>query len=137
MVRWSVALVVTVVGFALATGVCGALVLPPVMKDPAIRWGVTGGLGVAVAALAALWGHSFATGEHPAPAGSGNVPDKGLGTTPAPGASGPGATANTIGGGTFHGPVVQGRDFSGPIIGGPAPDSPAPPSQSPGSGAKD
>jgi hypothetical protein len=126
-----VAVVVTVAGFALATGVCGALVLPPVMKDPAIRWGMAGGLGVAVAALAALWGHSFATGEHSAPAGSGN------GTTPAPGTTGPGATRNTIRGGTFQGPVIQGRDFSGPITGGPAPDSPAPPSRSPDSGAKD
>jgi hypothetical protein len=30
-------------------------------QDPAIRWGLASALGVALAALAALWGHGFAT----------------------------------------------------------------------------
>jgi hypothetical protein len=31
------------------------------LEDPAIRWGLASALGVALAALAALWGHGFAT----------------------------------------------------------------------------
>jgi hypothetical protein len=64
IVRWWVAALVTVTTFSLSTWICGALVLPAVMKDPAVRWGVAAGLGVAMAALAALWGHSYAT-THP------------------------------------------------------------------------
>jgi hypothetical protein len=64
IVRWWVAALVTVAAFSLSTWICGALVLPPMMKNPAVRWGVAAGLGVAMAALAALWGHSYATA-HP------------------------------------------------------------------------
>src|SRR5260370_9352701 len=66
IVRWWVAALVTVTTFSLSTWICGALVLPPVMKDPAIRWGVAAGLGVAMAAPAALWGPSVATARPPA-----------------------------------------------------------------------
>jgi hypothetical protein len=111
LVRWLVASLVTVAAFAVTTLICGALVLPTVMKDGGARWGVASGLGVAVAALAALWGHSFATAEaskNPVHAASGAVP-----TTTA----GRGKTSNKISGGTFHQPVIQGRYISGPVIG--------------------
>lgn len=59
--RWAVAVGVTVAGFAVPTWLCGAIVLPSMLSDPAIRWGLASALGVAMAALAALWGHGFAT----------------------------------------------------------------------------
>jgi hypothetical protein len=72
--RWTVAALVTVIAFVTATWAGGALVLPSVMKDPGVRWSVASGLGVAVAALAALWGHGFANtteaeGSKPPPSG--------------------------------------------------------------------
>jgi hypothetical protein len=62
-VGWWVAGLVTVAAFGAATWVSGVFLLPLVMKSDADRWVVAAGLGVAVAALAALWGHSWATGE--------------------------------------------------------------------------
>jgi hypothetical protein len=59
--RWSVACLVTVVAFCVTTWICGALVLSSVLQDGSARWGVAASLGVAVAALSALWGHSFAS----------------------------------------------------------------------------
>lgn len=100
--RWSVAVLVTIAAFAVATWICGTLVLT--LHDPAIRWGIAGAAGVAVAALAALWGHSYATAEHRQPAEA-----PGPVQTPAADSA---MTRNTICGGTFHGPVLQGRDFS-------------------------
>ncbi|MFE7586431.1 hypothetical protein ACFU5Y_33245 [Streptomyces gardneri] len=47
--------------FAAVTSLCGALVLPPMMEDAAIRWGLASAMGAALAALAAAWGHGFAT----------------------------------------------------------------------------
>jgi hypothetical protein len=61
--RWLVAVVVTVAAFGVSLWVCGALLLPLWLKSGADRWGVAAGLGVAVAALAALWGASWASGE--------------------------------------------------------------------------
>jgi hypothetical protein len=58
--RWVAAALATVAAFSLSTWICGALVLPLVLKDPAIRWGLASALGVAMAALAALWGIGFA-----------------------------------------------------------------------------
>ena len=107
-VRWTVASLVTIVTFAVASWLAGALLLPPFMKDPAIRWGLAGGFGVAVAALAALWGHSFAVVERPSELvadGDQDAAAKAV-TTQA------GSTHNEISGGIFHGPVIQGRDFS-------------------------
>jgi hypothetical protein len=60
--RWAVAALVTLAAVAVPTWLCGAVVLPPLLKDGAIRWGLAGVVGVALAALAALWGHSYATG---------------------------------------------------------------------------
>lgn len=47
IVRWWVAVLVTVVAFSAATWICRALALPTVMKGPGIRWGMAAGLGVA------------------------------------------------------------------------------------------
>ncbi|MFF4448282.1 hypothetical protein [Streptomyces sp. NPDC001502] len=58
--RWFTAAVVTVVAFAVPTVVCGVWVLPSVIQDPGTRWAVASALGAAVAALAVLWGQSFA-----------------------------------------------------------------------------
>lgn len=66
--RWLVAGVSTVVVFAVSTWLCGALVLPLATEDPGIRWGIASALGATLAALAAAWGHSFATRTQ-APAG--------------------------------------------------------------------
>src|ERR1700730_13005258 len=115
MVRWLVASLVTIAAFAMATSICGALILPTVMKDPGVRWGVAGALGVAVAALAALWGHSFATAERSTDAAH---------TTSAPAPTttitGPGTTSNKISG-TFHQPVIQARDIYRPASDGSIP----------------
>jgi hypothetical protein len=60
-VRWLVAALVTAVSFSVAAWVSGVFVLPPLMRSGADRWAVAAGLGVAVAAFAALWGQSWAT----------------------------------------------------------------------------
>lgn len=113
-VRWLVAALVTVAAFASVTWICGAVVLAAFMGDVGARWGIAGALGVAVAALAALWGHAFATREVTPETGSGGDISAAL-----PG-SGSGSHRNVISGGTFHGPVAQGRDISiaGPVSGG-------------------
>jgi hypothetical protein len=49
--------------FAVVAWVAGAFVLPLFMSSGADRWVVAAGLGVAVAALAALWGQSWASTE--------------------------------------------------------------------------
>lgn len=52
-----------VAAFGMSLWVCGALLLPLWLKSGADRWVVAAGLGVAVAALAALWGASWAGGQ--------------------------------------------------------------------------
>jgi hypothetical protein len=59
-VKWLVAIVVTVAAFGLSVWVGGALLLPLWLKSGADRWAVAAALGTAVAALAALWGASWA-----------------------------------------------------------------------------
>jgi hypothetical protein len=54
------AVVVTVAAFGVSLWVCGALLLPLWLKSGADRWVVAAGLGVAVAALAALGCASWA-----------------------------------------------------------------------------
>lgn len=61
--RWLVAVGVMVAAFGVSLWVCGALLLPLWLKSGADRWVVSAGLGVAVAALAALWGASWAGAE--------------------------------------------------------------------------
>lgn len=68
--RWIVAGLVTILAFGFVTWITGALALERVMRSDADRWVVAAGLGVAVAALAALWGHSWATREGAAPSGN-------------------------------------------------------------------
>lgn len=97
-IRWVAAALVTIAAFAVATWICGAFVLQ--VRDGGVRWGIAGGLGVAVAALAALWGHSYATGEHEQPEHE----------EAKPAAAGKGPASFTISGGTFHGPVTQAHD---------------------------
>src|SRR5260221_5827593 len=65
--KWLVAMAATIAAFGAASWVCGELILPAVMKNSGIRWGLAGALGVAVAALAAMWGHSFAATGRPLP----------------------------------------------------------------------
>ncbi len=62
-VRWCVAGLVVVAAFGAATWGSGVFVLPRAMKSEGDRWVVAAGLGVAVAALVALWGQSWATRE--------------------------------------------------------------------------
>ncbi len=61
--RWLVAVVVTVTAFGVSLWVCGVLLLPLWLKSGADRWVVAAGLGVAVAALAALGCASWAVGQ--------------------------------------------------------------------------
>jgi hypothetical protein len=72
-VRWGVAGLVTIAAFAVVTWVAGDFVLTAVLKSQADRWVVASALGVAVAALTALWGHSWA-GEETADAGNAGGP---------------------------------------------------------------
>ncbi|WP_229848991.1 hypothetical protein [Streptomyces melanogenes] len=51
----------TVAAFAVATWLCGALVLAPVVPDDATRWALACGVGSAVAALAGMGGYGYAT----------------------------------------------------------------------------
>jgi hypothetical protein len=65
IVRWWVAGLVAIATFCMATAVSAVLVLPMVMQSDSDRWVVAAGLGVAVAAVVALWGQSWATRESP------------------------------------------------------------------------
>jgi len=58
--RWLVAVVVIVAAFGVSLWICGALLLPLWLKSGADRWVVAAGLGVAVAALAAVGCASWA-----------------------------------------------------------------------------
>jgi hypothetical protein len=58
--RWLVAVIVMVAAFGVSLWVCGAFLLPLWLKSGADRWVVAAGLGVAVAALAALGCASWA-----------------------------------------------------------------------------
>jgi tetratricopeptide (TPR) repeat protein len=97
--RWAVAVLVTIAAFAAATWICGAFALP--IRDGAVRWVIAASLGLAVAALAALWGNSYATAERQQPAAEGEHADT----------AGTGNTYDTISGGAFHGPVTQAREI--------------------------
>lgn len=97
---------VTAAAFGLAAWISGAFLLPMVMKSAADRWVVAAGLGVAVAAVAALWGKSWATRE-----GGGAVSGEGQDARGIP--AGPGATAgdrSIAAGGDISGIVSTGDD---------------------------
>lgn len=59
--RWLVATGVTVIAFAVPTVVCGLWALPPLIQDAGARWAVASSLGLALVALAALWGYGYAS----------------------------------------------------------------------------
>ncbi|MDH6214167.1 hypothetical protein [Streptomyces pseudovenezuelae] len=59
--RWAVAGLMTAAAFAVPAWLCGAIVLPPLLKDPAIRWSLAAALGAVLGSLAVLWGQGFAT----------------------------------------------------------------------------
>ena len=116
--RWVIAAAVTAATFAITTWLCGAFVLPAVnVTDPAVRWGIAGGLGVALAALAALWGASYAEDAHrsepeaPPSGAPPAAPAAPASEAPAPVAGSQSETTNEVSGGTFLGPLFQGRDF--------------------------
>ncbi|MFF3617518.1 hypothetical protein [Streptomyces sp. NPDC002580] len=60
-VRWAVAGLATAAAFAVPAWLCGAIVLAPLLKDPAIRWSLASALGAVLGSLTVLWGHGFAT----------------------------------------------------------------------------
>jgi hypothetical protein len=70
LLRWCSAAAVTVIVFAAVTGIC-VLSLRPLVHSGADRWVIASALGVAVAALAATWGASWAAREGPPDAGPG------------------------------------------------------------------
>jgi hypothetical protein len=57
---WLTAGLMVAAAFGLATWISGAFLLPLVLKSGADRWAVASALGVAVAALAAMWGQQWA-----------------------------------------------------------------------------
>ena len=97
-VKWLVAGLVTAVAFGVTTAVLGALVLPVVMASAADRWVVAGSAGVAVAAVAGLWGQSWATRDSADESAEGA------------GGPGPGAGPSAAGG---ERSVSAGRDITG------------------------
>jgi hypothetical protein len=108
-VRWTVAGMATIAAFGVVTWVCGAFVLPAIMSDAPTRWSIAGCLGVAVAALVALWGHSFATdGKTSEPSSSGDPSAPAKVTI-----RNRGNVRNIIKGGIFRGSVTQARDIYG------------------------
>ncbi|MHC5703511.1 hypothetical protein OTC26_019000 [Streptomyces tirandamycinicus] len=56
-----VAGLVTAVAFTVPTWLGGAVLLPSVVTDDAIRWSLSSALGVVLATLAGAWGQGFAT----------------------------------------------------------------------------
>ncbi|GGP00292.1 hypothetical protein [Wenjunlia tyrosinilytica] len=110
--RWVTAVAVTVAAFAVATWLCGALVLAPVVQDDATRWAVACGVGSAVAALAGMGGYGYATGWQRTPA---------LSPVTAPG------ERSVAIGGDNHAPITTGgTTAAAPTAASPAP-APSPP----------
>jgi hypothetical protein len=58
--RWLIAIGATAGTFAIGLCVSGSVLLPIWVKSDADRWVIAAGFGVALAALAALWGINFA-----------------------------------------------------------------------------
>jgi hypothetical protein len=68
--RWLIAGLTVALSFGVATWVSGAFLLPLVLKSGADRWVVASALGVAIAALVALWGQQWAMHDSPAELGT-------------------------------------------------------------------
>lgn len=118
--RWVVAGLVTTATLAVPVWLGGAVVLPPLVGDPAIRWSLASALGTALAALSASWGYGYATRARPA---------NGRATT-SPSVQATAERAVAIGGNS-QAPVSTGDAAQGPIPTAPAGPSagnpPAPP----------
>lgn len=104
--RWLVAALVTVAAFSVATWACGVLILLTLTRDPGVRWGISASVGVAVSALAALWGHGFASR-------ASEAADQDAGS--ATGTIHCQDVHNEITGGIVGGHVVQARDVHGSV----------------------
>src|SRR5580692_6614079 len=98
IIRWFVAVLVTVAAFSAATWASQVILSLAIALDPDVRWGISGSVGVAVAALAALWGYGFASGEREATA-----------------TEHPRDVHNQISGDIRGGQVIQARDITGPV----------------------
>jgi hypothetical protein len=62
LARWLIAIIATISAFAVGLYGAGSLFLPLYIKSGGDRWVIAAGLGVAFAALAALWGINFVEG---------------------------------------------------------------------------
>jgi hypothetical protein len=122
--RWLTAGLAVAAAFAIPTLLCGAFILADALKDPAVRWTVACSAGVALAALAALWGNSFAADGH-----SENKPGSGA-TEPARSddvnTRAKSSNQNKIENGIFFGSVFQGNRI---FVGEPGKETPAEPGQ--------
>ena len=109
--RWGVAFLAVIAAVAVPVWLCEALILPHVIKDPGVRWGVATAPGLAVATFVGLWAYDYVKR-----AADGDPAERDAsaeGGTPRPARSGRGATRNSIKGGLFTGgPVIQGRDIT-------------------------
>src|ERR1700722_19981660 len=77
--RWLIAGLTVAFSFGVATWVSGSFLLPLVLQSDADRWVVASALGVAVAALVALWGQQWAM--HDSTAESGTAASEGRSIT--------------------------------------------------------
>ena len=100
IVRGTLAVVIVAAVFALVTWLCGAIILPDVLKDVVVRWTVATAAAIAVDALVAMWAYSIGKG--------GENDDTGTART------GTGRTKNLIKKAIILGPVTQGRDITRP-----------------------
>ncbi|MEW1723912.1 hypothetical protein [Streptomyces sp. NPDC093109] len=73
-IRWAVAGLATAAAFVVPAWLCGAVVLPPLLDDSAVRWSLASALGAVLSSLTVLWGHGFAT-RTPAPGPPPPAPD--------------------------------------------------------------
>jgi hypothetical protein len=109
--RWGVAFLAVIAAVAVPVWLCEALILPHVIKDPGVRWGVATAPGLAVATFVGLWAYDYvkrATDDK-----SAEHDESPAGGTPRPASTGRGTTKNSIKGGLFTGgPVFQGRDIT-------------------------
>jgi len=98
--RGTFAVVIVAAVFALVAWLCGAIILPHLLKDPVVRWTVATAAAIAIDALVAMWAYSFAKG--------GENDDTGTAETRT------GRTKNSIKKAIILGPVTQGRDITRP-----------------------
>src|SRR5712691_117142 len=98
MARGALAFFMVAAVFALVTWLCGAIILPDVLRDPVVRWTVSTAAAIAIDAFVAIWAYSFSKGNENDETG-----------TAKPGA---GRTRNLIKKAVILGPVTQGRDIT-------------------------